>query len=175
MVDDIIAPNLSVVFVGYNPSLKTAQTGHHFAGPGNLFWALLADSELTPHRLLPEQDRLLLVWKLGIINLVDRPTAGSSDLSRAEMANGVNALECKLKKWQPDVACFLGKDIFRQYQKLPTSRSIAWGLQEPSSSRPLHFVAPNPSRRSTVAYGLRLRYFRELKNLAFWGVNPRPS
>jgi 5-formyltetrahydrofolate cyclo-ligase/TDG/mug DNA glycosylase family protein len=32
------------------------------------------------------------------------------------------------------------------------------------------FVAPNPSRRSTIAYDLRLRYFRELKGLIRWGL-----
>lgn len=34
---DRIQPGLSILFVGINPGLKSAQVGHHFAGPSNRF------------------------------------------------------------------------------------------------------------------------------------------
>jgi G:T/U-mismatch repair DNA glycosylase len=35
---DVIAPGLDVLFCGINPSLMSAERGHHFARPGNRFW-----------------------------------------------------------------------------------------------------------------------------------------
>lgn len=52
-VPDVIAPGLSVLFCGINPSLYSAATGHHFARPGNRFWPALHRSGFTPRRLAP--------------------------------------------------------------------------------------------------------------------------
>jgi thymine-DNA glycosylase len=35
---DVVAPNLLILFVGLNPGLQTARTGHAYAHPSNLFW-----------------------------------------------------------------------------------------------------------------------------------------
>lgn len=40
-IRDHLAKNLKVIFVGFNPSLKSAETGHHYANPNNLFWKIL--------------------------------------------------------------------------------------------------------------------------------------
>jgi TDG/mug DNA glycosylase family protein len=34
---DVLARDLDVVFVGYNPSRLAWRTGHHYANPGNRF------------------------------------------------------------------------------------------------------------------------------------------
>jgi TDG/mug DNA glycosylase family protein len=36
-----------MLFVGINPSLRSAQTGHHFAGHSNRSWKLLHESKLV--------------------------------------------------------------------------------------------------------------------------------
>ena len=43
---DRIAPGLRVLFVGINPGVRSAITGHHFAGYSNRFWKLLFESRL---------------------------------------------------------------------------------------------------------------------------------
>jgi len=171
MIEDVVMPGLDILFIGYNPSLASAARGHHFAGPGNLFWALLADAGLTGHRLTPEQDHDLLLWNLGIVNLVDRPTATAADLHAAEVAAGARRLRTRLAHLKPRIGCFLGKEIFRAVAERRPSERIDWGLQ-PEALVPsvMLYVAPNPSRRSTIPYGLRLRYFRELKNLLQWSM-----
>ncbi|PSR25285.1 MAG: DNA glycosylase [Sulfobacillus benefaciens] len=174
-VKDVLAPNLNVLFVGYNPGVKSGMMGHHFAGPGNLFWSLLVDSGLTGHRLRPEQDQELPVWHLGITNIVERVTPGSEDLFLAELKAGALQLQKKIRHWEPKIVAFLGKDIYRNFAGLPRSTMIPWGLQMQRVTTPLYFVAPNPSRRSTLPYEVRLRYFREIKNLADWGVEPYPK
>lgn len=166
MVDDVLVRGLGIVFVGYNPGVKSGALGHHFAGPGNLFWALLADAGLTGYRLRPEEDRTLLAWGLGILNLVDRVTPGSADLLAEEMVAGSRRVLAKLHQSRPEIACFLGKDVYRFYRGWPRSAEVSWGLQAESQIPFMkEFVAPNPSRRSTLPYALRLRYFRELQHL----------
>src|SRR5207244_11812489 len=60
MLRDVIAPHLKTLFVGINPGLYSAATGHHFARPGNRFWPALHAAAFTERLLHPaEQDRLL--------------------------------------------------------------------------------------------------------------------
>ncbi|SMC04249.1 G/U mismatch-specific uracil-DNA glycosylase [Sulfobacillus thermosulfidooxidans DSM 9293] len=173
MVPDIIAPGLDVLFVGYNPGVASDSQSHHFAGPGNLFWALLVDSQFTPYRLRPENDRDLLLFRLGITNIVDRMTPSSTDLSLQEMSQGAQGLAEKIRQFQPKIVCFLGKDIFRAFMGYKRSMPVSWGyVMADNRDGPGFFVAPNPSRRSTIPYGLRLYYFRSLANIVRYGVHP---
>ncbi|NMP22081.1 mismatch-specific DNA-glycosylase [Sulfobacillus sp. DSM 109850] len=167
--------HLDVLFVGYNPGMRSEETGHHFAGPGNLFWALLADSGLTGQRLTFEQDRELLFWRIGIVNLVDRPTPGTADLDPIELLQGGLRCRARVDQLRPKVVAFLGKEIFRYYRQMSKSAPITWGIQPDGLVAGVwEAVLPNPSRRSTMAYELRLRYFREVKQLSEWGPHPRP-
>ena len=40
-IPDHLANNLQILFVGFNPSIRSAETGHHFANPNNRFWKIL--------------------------------------------------------------------------------------------------------------------------------------
>src|SRR5690348_8754158 len=73
---DRVAPGLRVLFVGINPGIRSATTGHHFAGYSNRFWKLLFASGLIPEPIGAEDDARLLEWGYGITNLVPRPTPG---------------------------------------------------------------------------------------------------
>ena len=81
---DLIAPGLDVLFCGISPSLRSAETGQHFARPGNRFWPALHLAGLTPRQLRPEEDRELLDHGLGVTNLVDRPTRTAAELAPSE-------------------------------------------------------------------------------------------
>src|ERR1043166_7122733 len=48
---DRVAPDVRVLFVGINPGVRSAMTGHHFAGYSNRFWKLLFESGLVPERI----------------------------------------------------------------------------------------------------------------------------
>lgn len=162
LVPDVVDRAVRLLFVGYNPGPTSGRTGHHFAGPGNLFWRLLAEAGLTAVLLSPEQDRDLLRVGIGITNLVARVTPSSADLRADEMAQGGVRLRHLLQEIQPELVAFLGKDIYRHYAGLPASRPIAWGRQSAQGERPELFVIPNPSRRSTLPYAERLRWYVEL-------------
>src|SRR5437763_16640685 len=81
---DRIKPGLRVLFVGINPGVRSAKTGHHFAGYSNRFWKLLTDSCLVPATITNEDDDRLPEWDLGITNLIARPSTGIDDLRAAE-------------------------------------------------------------------------------------------
>src|SRR5579872_6314772 len=74
-VPDVVAPGLTVVFCGINPSLYSAAVGHHFARPGNRFWPVLHRSGFTERLLSPFEDQTLLQRRLGLTNLVARASA----------------------------------------------------------------------------------------------------
>ncbi|CAB1130223.1 G:T/U mismatch-specific uracil/thymine DNA-glycosylase [Candidatus Hydrogenisulfobacillus filiaventi] len=175
-VPDILGPGLAVLFVGYNPGRYSGAGGHHFAGPGNLFWALLYESGLTGQRLSPERDHELLLWHLGVTNLVARVTPGSADLTVAELAAGADRLRSLLRRWRPRAVAFLGKDLYRAYAGWSASRPVEWGLQPvPAAPGVGAWVLPNPSRRSTVPYGLRLHLFRRLAEVVAAPAAESPS
>ena len=69
MLPDYLAPNLLVLFCGTAAGPTSAARGQYYAGPGNRFWQLLAETELTPRRLQPQDDALMPRFGLGLTDL----------------------------------------------------------------------------------------------------------
>lgn len=110
---DVLAANLRVLFVGINPSLYSAEVGHHFARPGNRFWPTLHGSGFTPHLVVPQDDHTVLTWGLGLTNLVDRATARASELEVDELRDGGQQLVQKLEDYRPRVVAMVGVSAYR--------------------------------------------------------------
>lgn len=155
-VPDVIAPGLKVLFVGINPGLYTAWTGHHFARPGNRFWRALYESGFTDVLLKPEEERKLLAWGYGITNLVKRASLGASDLSRQELSAGAAGLVEKVWFFRPRWVAVLGVEAFRRSFHRPRA-SI--GPQPDKLTGTNTWLLPNPS-------GLNAHYTpKDLANL----------
>ena len=103
---DLIAHDLDILFVGINPGLKSAQVGHYYAGPGNLFWKCLYESGLTPVQLRPDEDLRVLEWGMGITDCVKRPSRGAADVRSLEFLDGAPLLEDKVARYTPAIVCF---------------------------------------------------------------------
>ncbi|HEY3502455.1 MAG TPA: G/U mismatch-specific DNA glycosylase [Actinocatenispora sp.] len=112
-VPDVVAPGLTVLFCGINPSLYTAATGHHFARPGNRFWPALHRAGFTDRLLTPAEQDLLPGYGLGITNVVARATARAAELSTAEYRAGGTALAAKLARLRPTWLAVLGITAYR--------------------------------------------------------------
>jgi double-stranded uracil-DNA glycosylase len=104
----VIAPGLKVLFVGINPGLYSAATGHHFARPGNRFWPALHLAGFTTRQLHPSEQRELLKEGWGITNLVNRGTATAEELAPEEFVKGRHRLAGKVRRYRPRVLAFLG-------------------------------------------------------------------
>ena len=42
-----LRPGLRVAFVGHNPAIYSAEAGHYYARPGNVFWRQLSASGIA--------------------------------------------------------------------------------------------------------------------------------
>lgn len=122
---DVLAPDLICVFVGLNPGVRTALSGHAYAHPSNLFWKLLYSSGCTDRRCRPEEDGdLPRLFQLGNTNIVSRPTRNGSELSKAEMDAGVQILEAKVLASRPEAVCIVGKSIWESIWRVRHGRAI---------------------------------------------------
>ncbi|HEV7679052.1 MAG TPA: G/U mismatch-specific DNA glycosylase [Candidatus Dormibacteraeota bacterium] len=171
-VGDLVAPGLGVVFVGINPGLYTAAIGHHFGRPGNRFWKVLHLAGFTPRQLSPFEERELLGMGIGITNLVPRTTAAASELSPAELRDGVQRVSRLMEEMAPRVVAFLGMQAYRVATGRPRA---AMGLQAERLGGAAVWLLPNPS-------GLQARYqlpelvelFGELRAYALTSVDESP-
>ncbi|KAI1313965.1 DNA glycosylase [Xylaria venustula] len=127
-LQDVIAPNLLVLFIGLNPGVQTARTGHAYAHPSNLFWKLLYSSGLTTVPCRPEEDGTLPArFSLGNTNIVARPSRNGAELSKSEMDAGVAVLEEKCRRWRPEAVCVVGKSIWESIFRVWRGRNLAKG------------------------------------------------
>ena len=105
MLGPILGPGLRVLFVGVNPSLRSAEVGHHFARPGNRFWATLHAAGFTPRRLRPDEDAELVAHGIGVTNIASRPTRAAAELTADELRAGALVLERTVRRHQPRLVC----------------------------------------------------------------------
>jgi TDG/mug DNA glycosylase family protein len=155
---------LDVLFVGINPGVRSALTGHHFAGYSNRFWKLLHDSGLVPEPLTYLDDDRLPEWGYGITNLVARPTPGIDTLLPSEFVSGRTRLRAKIRRYRPRIVAFVGVTVFRAMRP-DWKGPVALGPQKEAVADIPIFVLPNPSgRNANYSYGEMLRAFRALAN-----------
>jgi TDG/mug DNA glycosylase family protein len=141
-LSDLIAPNLRVLFCGINPGLVSAETGHHFARPGNRFWPALHLAGFTPRQLKPAEQAELLPLGLGITNVVDRPSAKADELTKAEFLAGGENLVKKVLEYEPSWLAVVGVTAYRDAFN---ERKAAMGRQERKIGRTQVWILPNPS------------------------------
>ena len=172
---DRIRPGVRVLLVGINPGVRSAQTGHHFAGPSNRFWKLLYASGLVPEPITYEDDGRLPEWGLGITNLVARPSPGIDDLRPSEYVAGWKTLEEKIGRYRPEIVAFVGVTLYRALWKVLAGESarkgathkltqIHPGFQHATVHGARVFVLPNPSgRNANFTYQQMLDAFKTLR------------
>jgi TDG/mug DNA glycosylase family protein len=147
-VPDLVRPGLRVVFCGINPGLYTAAIGHHFGRPGNRFWKVIHLAGFTDRQLSPFEERSLLDVGVGITNLVARTTAAASELTPAELREGVRRVERLACEHAPAYVAFLG---MLAYRTATGRRGATMGLQPERMCDSRLWLLPNPS-------GLQARY-----------------
>jgi TDG/mug DNA glycosylase family protein len=156
-----------VLFVGINPGLRSAQTGHHFAGYSNRFWRLLHESKLVSEPLTYREDRRLPEWRLGLTNIIGRCTAGIDVLDPDEYRRGVASLKRKIRRYQPHIVALLGVTIFRMLFS-PEEQSkgpLDLGVTTMQLAGARIFILPNPSGRNAhYSYRQLLTVFQALRD-----------
>ena len=163
---DCIQPGVLVLFVGINPGLRSAQTGHHFAGYSNRFWRLLHESKLVSEPLTYREDRRLPEWCLGLTNIIGRCTSGIDVLDPVEYRQGVESLKRKIRRYQPHIVALLGVTIFRMLfsPKEQSKGPLDLGATTLQLAGARIFLLPNPSGRNAhYSYRQMLTVFQALR------------
>lgn len=154
--------------------MRSATTGHHFAGFSNRFWKLLFESGLVPEPVTSLDDVRLAEWGYGVTNLVARPSPGIDDLKPAEYAEGWRILERKIRRYRPEVIALVGVTLYRAIAPLLNGVTVekkvigpVVGLQPFAIHGARLFVLPNPSgRNANFSYAEMLDAFKRLKEEA---------
>jgi double-stranded uracil-DNA glycosylase len=142
-VSDHLKEDLKILFVGFNPSIRSSELGHHYANPNNRFWRILFEAGLTPRKYDASEDANLLEIGYGFTNIVQRPTKAADEITKEEYKEGREILKKKVEQLKPRIVCFVGKGVYQQYSGL---KAIQWGRQAKGIvPGVVDFVAPSSS------------------------------
>jgi TDG/mug DNA glycosylase family protein len=152
------------VFCGYNPSLTSGRSGHHYAHPGNRFWRVLFASGITDRLYGPEEDELLPdLLGIGFTNLASRPTRRADELTREEIRTGAAELRDKLERYNPRAVAYTGIGVYRWFR---ATSKVGWGLQEISAVPCVtDVVVPSPSGLNRMSFEELVDHYRALAPL----------
>ncbi|PWN67160.1 G/U mismatch-specific DNA glycosylase [Chryseobacterium oncorhynchi] len=142
MLTDIITSNLSVIFCGINPGLKSSNDGHHFSGKSNRFWKVLHQSGFTPYEIEAVNDTSILDFGFGLTTAVARATSRADELSKEEFEGALESFTNKIMEFQPQYIAFLGKAAYKAFSK---KKEIQWGQQPEDFCGAKVWVLPNTS------------------------------
>ena len=174
---DRIEPGVRVLLIGINPGVRSAESGHHFAGPSNRFWKLLYEAGVVPEPITHEGDVRLPEWGLGVTNLIARPSPGIDDLTPAEYLEGWKILEKKIEHFRPEIVAFVGVTMYRMLWRVighAKAPDLKPGFQKATVHGARLYVLPNPSGRNAhFAYSEMLEAFRGLRRAM--GRLPAPT
>lgn len=162
---------LDIVFVGYNPAMYSAEAGHYYARPGNVFWRQLYESGLVSRPVGPDDDGLLMDEAgIGFVDLCPRPTVRADELGTDELIEGAKRLHAELLTYQPRFAVFSGIGIYRAFARYAlgvSARELAVtpGLQPARVGTTQPFVTPSSSGLASRWHRERLALLRRLREL----------
>ncbi len=167
-----LRPGLRLVFIGYNPAIYSAETGHYYARPGNVFWKQLNESGLLARPAGPEDDASLMDEAgIGFVDLCPRPTVRADELTPEEIAEGAERLLGQLLETQPVYAVFSGRGVYQHFARralgLPRGALAGRpdGVQPERIGRAIPYVVPSSSGLASRWRRERLALLRELARL----------
>lgn len=159
---DYLGDKMKILFIGYNPGLRSAELGHHYAGKGNVFFPLLYEAGLIDKPLTPDDDgRLLAEYGYGLTNLVARPTQGIKDLTREDYRAGGEILNNVLERYQPIIAAYVGIGVYKHFTG---QKKVSLGKQEHSVVHSVtDFVLPSTSGLNAIPWREKADGFAALR------------
>jgi len=137
---DTVGAGLRLLICGLNPSPYSAEVGVGFGRPGNRFWpAARAAGIVTVATNDPTA--AIAVDRIGMTDLVKRPTRRADELSAAEYRDGLDRVEQLVAWLQPAAVCFVGLAGWRA----AIDRRAVAGVQERSIGGRPAYLMPSTS------------------------------
>ncbi len=136
---DYVAPDMTVLVCGLNPSLHSADLKVGFGRAGNRFWpAALSSGMVTIDR---DPIDALTTHRVGMTDMVKRASPRADSLTREEYAGGLSRLEGLCAWLRPAVVCMVGLAGWRA----AVDRKAIAGVQERHLGHSLVYVMPSTS------------------------------
>jgi len=156
--------NLRILFIGTSPGIKSATTGHYYAGDSNVFWKLLYQSGLTKKMLRPTQDKQIIHYGYGLTDIVKPPTINQSSIKERYTFHHALKLHRRLNMHNPKIAAFVGKKGFRIFMQ-KSNLKLEYGFQYRYNQDIRIFLLPSTSGQSynDTSPSEKLAWFRELR------------
>ena len=147
-IPELISPNTRLLFVGFNPGLRSVAVQAPFALRSNRFWPTLyragiLDRDVNASHGLSDDDRAHLFERgVGITSLVRQATARADELTTAQLVAGAEALAKRVASLPPGVVAILGITAY----PLAFGRPVVAPNPQPDRIGPsAAWVLPNPS------------------------------
>ncbi len=139
------------MFCGRAPSPESARRRAYYAHFSNKFWKILAETGLTEKRLQPEEYYLLPQYGMGLTDI--NKTEFGSDHELSGSGDNPFALHEKIKRYQPRILAFNGKNNFRLFvrevSEIAQSVAVNYGRQDAELIGSTEvWVLPNTSARA---------------------------
>jgi len=154
-----------ILFVGINPHPGSFNRSVPFSN-NKLFWYLLSKAGLldeTRDELRDDgnlkriyKEKFNAVYRLGFINIIDRPTRDVSELRKGEERQGRKRVSRIIRTEKPEVVCFIGRIT---YEKYTASKDFSFGWQDAIYGSKI-FVMHFPLRGKAI---VRVRELREIR------------
>lgn len=154
-----------LLFIGINPHHGSFERGVPFSN-NKLFWYLLSAAGLIEESRdelrddaalkLMYQTKFNPVYRLGLVNVVDRPSRDVSELKKGEEAIGREKINEIIATEKPAVVCFVGKVTFQKYAG---QKNVDYGWQDGIADSKI-FVMHFPLRGDAAT---RVRELQEVK------------
>lgn len=142
ILPDLLAEGLDLIICGTAAGAASAARRAYYAGPGNRFWPILAETCLTPRRFAPEEFPGLLGLGIGLTDICK--TASGQDEALPPAGFDRLRLEAALRRFQPGLLAFNSKRAAAEFYGLPTGR-LAYGPQPERAGLPPVVVLPSTS------------------------------
>jgi double-stranded uracil-DNA glycosylase len=158
VLPDILTLGLDLVVCGTAAGTRSAQVGHYYAAPGNIFWRTLFEVGLTPRQLVPSEAHLLLDYGIGLTDVAKGQSGADSEIDFNRIDREL--FEGKIRRLRPRLLCFNGKRAAQEYFR---SRSVSYGLQQKGIGTTALCVAPSTSAAANRSWDLtQWRHLAEL-------------
>jgi TDG/mug DNA glycosylase family protein len=149
VLPDVLCSGLRLVICGSAAGAVSAAVGAYYAGPGNKFWRILAETGLTPRQLAPMEFREVLRFGIGLTDMVK--TASGSDASLPRDADDVSRFIARIRRVRPRVVAFNGKRAAAAFYGVP-SAMLPYGIGQPRADFPPVWILPSTSGLASRAW-----------------------
>jgi TDG/mug DNA glycosylase family protein len=142
VLPDLLMPSLRLVICGSAAGTVSARKGEYYAGPGNKFWGILAQTGLTPRLLRPDEFPLLPGFGIGLTDLAKH--ASGPDASIRPDHYNPDGLAERIRACRPGILAFNGKRAASVFLGRK-SDGVRYGIQPEIPGLPAVFVLPSTS------------------------------